>query len=99
MEELDVVSKPGLIAHRIEKALGEKGVDLPCPRCGNRTFSILDGVVLLEPRTVAYGILYVPENDEAIPLVVVFCNKCGYKFEHLADMLEVDLDSSEADKE
>lgn len=99
MEQYNVVSRAGIIVSRVENALGEKGVELPCPRCGNREFSILDGVVLLRPREVVYGVAYYPSEGDPIPLVVVFCKRCGYKFEHLAEILEVDLDSSEVNDE
>ncbi|HEX7516515.1 MAG TPA: hypothetical protein VF345_04435 [Chthoniobacterales bacterium] len=58
----------------IEKALIAKGADKRCERCGNATFSIMDGYdaipVLDDFRKVVLG-------GKTLPCAIVACNKCG----------------------
>lgn len=63
---------------RIINALNMKGVNRPCPRCGNPNFEVVgESVVSLQesPGTFTIG-------GPAIPVALVACNNCGYLTEH-----------------
>jgi ribosomal protein S27AE len=64
---------------KIIKALGERGANLPCPRCGNEAFTLLDGYfnqgIQSDPKGIVLG-------GRSIPSVVVACNRCGYLAQH-----------------
>ena len=62
----------------ISQALSAKGVDRPCPRCGNHQFEVLSefSIVLEEGRS-AYSM-----GARSIPTVIVACDKCGYIVQH-----------------
>lgn len=62
----------------IIKALTEKGVNKPCPRCGNAQFEVVgESIVTLQetPGTFAIG-------GPGIPVALVACNRCGYLTQH-----------------
>jgi ribosomal protein S27AE len=64
---------------KIIKALLDAGARLPCPRCGNGTFTLASGYltqsVLPDPFTVVIG-------GTSIPSIVVICRKCGFMAQH-----------------
>lgn len=67
------------------KALNEKGVKLPCPRCGKKEFSIVEeSVVLLQPDPEAFTI-----GGPSIPVIIVVCNHCGYITSHAKKVLGI----------
>lgn len=70
----------------IVNALQEKGAVLPCPRCNNNNFTLLDGYfnqsVQVEPKNLVLG-------GESVPSVVVVCNKCGYMSQHAIGVLNL----------
>lgn len=69
---------------KIIKALTERGASLPCPRCGNDAFTLLDGyfnqVIQEDPKGIVLG-------GRTIPSVVVACNRCGYLAQHALGVL------------
>jgi len=64
---------------KIVEALKERGVNLPCPRCGNKSFSVVDGytglsLVKRDAKTL-FGAQYVPT-------AIVGCSNCGFICQH-----------------
>ncbi|MBR6123816.1 hypothetical protein IKQ19_09540 [Candidatus Saccharibacteria bacterium] len=61
--------------NRVIQKLTEKGAVLPCSRCGNQQFSVLDG----------YSKIMLDENIDgsiriggpSVPVSIVVCTKCG----------------------
>jgi ribosomal protein L37E len=68
----------------IIKVLSERGANLPCPRCGNNAFTLLDGyfnqVIQDEPKGIVLG-------GRTIPSIVVACKRCGYLSQHAIGVL------------
>jgi predicted nucleic-acid-binding Zn-ribbon protein len=69
---------------KIIKVLTERGAMLPCPRCGHRDFTLLDGYFNQVIQEVPEGIVL---GGRTIPSVVVACNRCGYLSQHALGML------------
>jgi len=69
---------------RIIKALEERGAKLPCPRCGNNNFTLLDGYFNQTIQPEANGIVI---GGPSILSVVVACNQCGYLIQHALGIL------------
>ena len=69
---------------KIIKALVERGAKLPCPRCGNDTFTLLDGyfneIIQSEPKGIVLG-------GRTVPSIAVACNRCGYLSQHALGVL------------
>ena len=69
---------------KIVKALNDCGAKFPCPRCGNDTFTLLDGylnqIIQAEPKGIVLG-------GRTVPSVVVVCNRCGYLSQHALGVL------------
>ena len=63
----------------IIKALEERGAKLPCPRCGNNSFTLLDGYFNQTIQTVLKGMVL---GGPSVPSVVVSCSRCGYLSQH-----------------
>ena len=63
----------------IIKALEERGAKLPCPRCGNQSFALLDGYFNQTIQTELKGMVI---GGPSVPSVVVACSKCGYLSQH-----------------
>ena len=64
---------------KIVKVLNERGAKLPCPRCGNNNFTLLDGYFNQTIQTELKGISI---GGPSVPSVVVACNNCGYLNQH-----------------
>lgn len=64
---------------RIQNLLEERGAMMPCPRCGNRTFVLLDGYF---NQSVQSGFKEMVFGGLSLPSVVVGCNRCGYLSHH-----------------
>lgn len=73
-----VINEEGM--QRIIAALEAKGVTLPCPRCGNEDFSIVDGYfvhsIQKNLKSISLG------GGKAIPTIGTICTNCGYLSEH-----------------
>lgn len=63
----------------IVEALVEKGAQLPCPRCGNTQFSLLDGFYN-QPIQPELGSIML--GGPSIPSVVTVCTRCGFMSQH-----------------
>lgn len=70
----------------IIKALEEHGAKLPCPRCGNKSFTLLDGYF---NQTVQGDVKGMVLGGPAVPSVVVICSQCGYLSQHALGVLEL----------
>jgi len=70
----------------IIEVLKKRGVDKPCPRCGELAFGILDGYlanpVLSTPGESRLG-------GEILPWVAVVCETCGFTSLHALGPLEL----------
>ncbi len=79
----------------IIKALEERGAKLPCPRCSNTQFTILDGyfnqTLQTELKNISIGGL-------TIPSIVIGCVKCGFLSQHALGALGLLLPSNEGAK-
>ena len=64
---------------RIIKALTEKGVELPCPRCGNSNFTLVNGY-FAQPIQPELGSITL--GGPNIPSVVTVCTRCGFISQH-----------------
>lgn len=65
----------------IAEALSERGVTLPCPRCGDDTWTILDAYISHSlTRDAGQFVIGGP----VLPTVGVMCGKCGFLAEHAA---------------
>lgn len=64
---------------KIIKALEERGAKLPCPRCGNKSFTLLDGYFNQTIQSELSGIMI---GGPSIPSVVVACARCGFLSQH-----------------
>jgi len=69
---------------KIIKVLTDRGAVLPCPRCGNDDFTLLDGyfnqIIQDEPRGIVLG-------GRTIPSIVIACKRCGYLSQHALGVL------------
>lgn len=63
----------------IIRALNKKRVRLPCPRCGNSSFTLIDGYfnVLIQNDLNIFNI-----SGPSVPSIVTACIKCGYLSQH-----------------
>jgi hypothetical protein len=69
---------------KIIKALADRGAKLPCPRCGNDAFTLLDGhfnqIIQDEPKGIVLG-------GRTIPSIIIACKRCGYLSQHALGVL------------
>ncbi len=75
------------LARRLEIAakLKIKGVKEPCPRCKHSTFGIQgESAIVLEERNRRDS-----STVEAIPVMVLACNNCGYITEHALGTIDL----------
>lgn len=64
---------------KIIEILEKRGATQPCPRCGNKNFSILEGYFNQTLQTELKGMVI---GGPSVPTVVVVCSKCGYISQH-----------------
>lgn len=69
---------------KIITALNERGANLPCPRCNNNNFTLLDGYFNQTIQTELKGMVI---GGPSVPSIVVACNKCGYLSQHALGVL------------
>ncbi len=69
---------------KIIKALMERGARAPCPRCGNQSFTLLDGL-FNQPLQTELGNIVL--GGPSIPSVVVVCTRCGFISQHALGVL------------
>jgi len=75
LEEVNVEEIPEEEKQRIKKALEDKGATLPCPRCGNNSFTLLGGYFNQPIQPNLQGLVL---GGRSVPMAVVVCNRCGY---------------------
>lgn len=71
---------------KVLEALDEAGVNLPCPRCGNGQFSLVDGYFNHPIQTSLGGLVI---GGPSVPSVVVVCNQCGFISQHALGALNL----------
>jgi len=77
---------------KIAAALEARGATQACPRCSNKTFTVLEGY-FTHPLSPSVGMIL---GGPAVPVAVVACNNCGFLSEHALGTLG--LLEREADK-
>lgn len=70
---------------RIIRVLQERGAILPCPRCGNASFALIDGYFNQSIQPQLNGGIVI--GGPSIPSVAVICNRCGFISQHAAGAL------------
>lgn len=70
--------------NKIIAALEKAGAKLPCPRCGNQSFTLLDGY-FNQPVQAQLGGLVL--GGPSVPSTVVVCTRCGYLAQHALGVL------------
>lgn len=70
---------------KIVKALEERKAILPCPRCGNKNFTLVDGYFNQSIQPEIGGGLVI--GGPAVPSVVVVCVQCGFMAQHALGVL------------
>lgn len=63
----------------IAKRLTEKGALQPCPRCGHKNFTVIDGYFNQTLQDDVNGLVL---GGKSIPCAVVGCVNCGYLAQH-----------------
>ena len=60
---------------KVATALQARGVRLPCPRCGNNKFTVLDGYAqyMIQPEITGGLVIGGP----TVPVALVACENCG----------------------
>lgn len=71
---------------RIIQALELVGATKPCPRCGNSTFSLVDGYFT---HFIQKSLGGVNLGGPSIPTAVVVCSNCGWVAEHALGALKL----------
>lgn len=80
MEKLTEEQKQEII-----KRLDERGAKLPCPRCGNKEFTVLDGYFSQSITTeIGAGVII---GGATVPTAVIACKRCGYLVQHALGIL------------
>lgn len=79
---------------KIIEALDERGAILPCPRCGNKSFELLNGYFNHTLQAELKGIVI---GGPSVPTIIVVCKKCGYLSQHAIGTLGL-LPKEEAEK-
>jgi len=64
--------------------LEKRGATLPCPRCGNRNFVILEGY-FNQPMSTEVGAIVL--GGPTVPSVVIGCSRCGFLSQHALGIL------------
>jgi hypothetical protein len=70
---------------KVVGALNERGADkLPCPRCGNSGFALVDGFFSHPLQKETAGLVL---GGPVVPAVATVCMKCGFISEHALGVL------------
>jgi hypothetical protein len=76
-------------AREVVQALSDKGVRLPCPRCANLQFTLLEGFFnqpVSGDLTAASGAMAF-SSGPTVPSVVTACSRCGFLSQHALGVL------------
>ncbi len=66
--------------NKIITNLQNKGAILPCPRCGNKNFTLIDGYFNQSFQKELNNNIVI--GGPSIPSISVLCNQCGYIAHH-----------------
>lgn len=69
---------------RIIGALNARGVALPCPRCGNSKFTIVNNYSMLTLQSEFSGLVI---GGPTIPVAITACERCGFIAQHALGVL------------
>ena len=69
---------------RIIDILKKKNVNLPCPRCSNKSFSLVEGYFNQSIQGDLKGMVI---GGPSIPTTVTICNNCGFLSQHSLGVL------------
>jgi hypothetical protein len=73
---------------KITETLKKRGAKLPCPRCKNRNFAILDGYFNQSiQNSIPVSITDITNKGPFISSVVIVCTHCGYLSQHALSVL------------
>lgn len=72
------------LKEKIIAKLEERGATLPCPRCGNQTFSVIDGFFNQTIQATLDGFVL---GGPSVPTAIIACNHCGYLSQHAIGVL------------
>lgn len=75
---------PSELKQRIIDELSKRKALLPCPRCGNKNFSIIDGYF---NHALQDNYKNINIGGPSIPTTVISCTNCGYLIEHSLGVL------------
>jgi len=68
----------------IIKILNDRLANLPCPRCGNKQFSLTDGYT---SQFIQNKIEEVNFGGASIPSITAVCTRCGFLSQHSLGVL------------
>lgn len=74
------------LRNEIARALSDRGADMPCPRCGNTRFVLVNGFLADSVQTTLLGVVI---GGEHVRSVAVVCDRCGYLSQHALAVLDV----------
>ncbi|MGD9581599.1 MAG: hypothetical protein AB7V50_09520 [Vampirovibrionia bacterium] len=75
------------IKREIGQALNAKGVNKPCPLCGNSGFTLLDGFINNTIQdNLSSGLVI---GGPSVPTIVLVCNNCGFLSQHALGALNL----------
>lgn len=80
-------------AKQVLDALQTKGVRLPCPRCGNKHFTLLEGYFNRPIASLTYGTATFTSGP-TVPSVVTACSNCGFLSQHAPGVLRSQVQES-----
>ncbi len=70
---------------KIAEALKDKGVKLPCPRCGGLNFEVVDQTVL----SINDNLNVIKLGGPSVPAALVACSHCGFITFHSLGVLNL----------
>lgn len=83
------------VRDRILHALEQSGVNQPCPRCQNDSFTLIEGFHYIPIHSeIPTGKGMPAYHTGAVPVVLIGCDRCGNIFHHSLGVLGI-LDSEE----
>jgi hypothetical protein len=80
----------------IARILTERGVKLPCHRCGNRQFTVMEDYSMFSLQKELKGLTL---GGPAIPVCLTACRNCGAITPHALGALGLMPDKKEEKKE
>lgn len=78
----------------IVKILQDRGAQLPCPRCDNKEFTLVEGYFNQLLQTETGGLVL---GGPSIPSAVLACTNCGYLSQHALGALGLLSEEGEED--